>query len=374
MTLRNALATTLAGASLVACSLLASCSSEDTTPVPSDASTEPDAGESDTASPEDSSMGSEASTLPEASGDSDEVACVPASTTPGIGPSGYALDGWMWTRGGVLFQDDTAAELDGYLSPAAVVAGGRIHLWFARKKGVQHRIHHASSDGAGFDSVQETTGLQGEDIIAYPSVVHDGSRFLMWYGSGTIDLAESQDGVAWTMIASSVLKTGEQGAFDSMTVLYPSVFHDGTQYVMYYTGFDGAGFAIGRAVSPDGTAFTRTSTEPVLDVRKDAFDNHAVAQPCAVRNGAETLVWYGGYDTLVANPGPYRIGLASTQDGVGFKRVGLTLDLEPSGVEAYSTRDPAVVRWQGRWWMAYVGMGDDRRYRIMSATSETCAP
>ncbi|HQP35031.1 MAG TPA: hypothetical protein PLI95_07625, partial [Polyangiaceae bacterium] len=74
MTLRNALATTLAGASLVACSLLASCSSEDTTPVPSDASTEPDAGESDTASPEDSSMGSEASTLPEASGDSDEVA------------------------------------------------------------------------------------------------------------------------------------------------------------------------------------------------------------------------------------------------------------------------------------------------------------
>lgn len=320
----------------------------------------------------DATDATDALATPEAADSPDQVTCEPALSDAGAGPSGYALDGWHWVRHGVLFEEASAAETDGLLSPAALVVGDRLHLWVAKKTGVQHRLFHASNDGAGFGQLQATSGLQGEDIIAYPSVLHDGARFLMWYGSGSIDLAESQDGVSWAMVKQSVLSVGEAGAFDSMTLLYPSVIPDGAGYVMYYTGFDGQGFAIGRAVSSDGIAWTRSSTTPVMDVRAGEFDNHAVAQPCAVRAGQALLLWYGGYDTSMANPGPYRIGLATSKDGLAFDRTGLTLDLEPSGVEAYSTRDPAVARWKGEWWMAYVGMGDDRRYRLMTATSQTC--
>lgn len=354
---------------LLAAVLTAACSSEESGSQPTPPADGPDASDEAVALPDASDEA-----WPDAANDAEELFCEQPASQPAKGPSGYALDGWSWTRHGVLFEEASAAATDGLLSPAAVVVGNRLHLWAAKKTGTQHKIFHAINEGSGFGPLEATSGLAGEDIIAYPSVLHDGTRFLMWYGSGTIDLAESQDGVAWTMIKQTVLRIGDTGSFDSMTVLYPSVIHDGTQYVMYYTGFDGQGFAIGRAVSPDGIEWTKPSTEPVMDVREGEFDNHAVAQPCAVRSGQGTLLWYGGYDTSVANPGPYRIGLATTKDGSTFDRIGVTLDLEASGVEAYSTRDPAVVRWQGGWWMAYVGMGDDRRYRLMSASSTTCAP
>jgi len=204
-------------------------------------------------------------------------------------------------------------------------------------------------------------------------VVYDGSRFLMWYGSGSIDLAQSLDGVEWTMIASGVLKPGGDGAFDSLSVLYPNVVAVPTGFAMYYTGFDGQAFGVGRAESTDGTTWVRSPTEAVLTRGSSAdFDNHAVAQPDAVLLGSRTLLWYGGYDTSMANPGPYRIGLAESADGTLFERKGVTLDLTPSGVEAWSTRDPAVVRWRGQWTMAYSAMGDDSRYRIAVAVSDTC--
>ena len=50
----------------------------------------------------------------------------------------------------------------------------------------------------------------------------------------------------------------------------------------------------------------------------------------------------------------------------------ISLPLTDAGVEAYSTRDPAVVPWGDGWLMVYVGMGDDGRYWLVSATSDVC--
>jgi hypothetical protein len=303
-------------------------------------------------------------------------ACMPVVAPPPTGPSGYPMDGWTWVRHGVVLEDSTAGSQDGLIAPAAVIVADSIHLWVTRKKGTQHRIlHSVSTDGVSFSEPAETSGLAGQDIIAYPSVLHDGSRFLMWYGSGSIDHAWSSDGVAWNMIGTGVLRPGGTGAFDSLSVLYPSVVAVPDGYAMYYTGFDGQTFAIGRAESTDGATWSRSLPDPILTHGSaGAFDNHAVAQPFALRTSSSVLLWYGGYDTETTNPGPYRIGLAQSTDGAQFARSGLTIDLLPDGEEAWSTRDPAVVRWHDQWWMAYCVMGDDGRYRIAVATSETCAP
>lgn len=301
--------------------------------------------------------------------------CTPLNPAPGDGPGGYRLDGWSWTRHGVVLEDPSADAQSGYIAPAALVLGDTIHLWVTRKQGLVHRIlHTVSADGVTFSEPVPTNGIEGQDIIAYPSVLHDGSRFLMWYGSGSIDRAQSEDGVTWTMIATGVLKPGGAGAFDSLSLLYPNVVASSNGYVMYYTGYDGQAFGIGRAESADGTSWVRSPAGAVLaHGDASAFDNHAAAQPCAVTLGSRVLLWYGGYDTSVANPGPYRIGLAESADGLAFARKGVTLDLAAAGVEAWSTRDPAVVRWKGKWWMAYAAMGDDARYRIAVASSDTCA-
>jgi predicted GH43/DUF377 family glycosyl hydrolase len=328
-----------------------------------------------------SEAGTDSLTEPEGSVEQDAEAeaaapCAPAKAGPELGPGGYGLDGWQWTRKGVVLEDSTAPAQGGYIAPAAVVVGDTLHLWVTRKDGTQHRIHHSTStDGASFAPLVPTSGLAGENIIAYPSVLHDGAGYLMWYGSGTIDFAQSQDGVSWTMKAESVLKPGEAGQFDSISLLYPSVVRTSSGYVMYYTGYNGAAFGIGRAESSDGVSWTKSPQGAVVEKGTALeFDNHAAAQPCAVAAGQGVLLWYGGYDTSKANPGPYRVGLAQSQDGKTFDKRGVTLDLEASGDEAWSTRDPAAVRWQDRWWMAYVAMGTDARYRIAVATSETCAP
>lgn len=302
-------------------------------------------------------------------------ACTPVSPNPGKGVSGYGMDGWHWERQGVVLQDDGAAAQSGYLAPAAVVVGETIHLWLTRKQGTTHRIHHSTSlDGKLFTAPVEVTGLAGENTM-YPSVIHDEQGFSMWYGSGLIDRATSQDGASWTMVAEGVLKPGADGQFDSVSLLYPSVIRTPSGYVMYYTGWNGGPFGIGRAESSDGTTWTRNPQGAVLAVGAATdFDNHAVAQPCAVLAGEVVLLWYGGYDTSVANPGPYRVGLAQATDGIAVERRGVTLDLAPSGPEAWSTRDPAVVPWKGGFWMAYAVMGDDAVYRIAAASSQTCAP
>ena len=52
--------------------------------------------------------------------------------------------------------------------------------------------------------------------------------------------------------------------------------------------------------------------------------------------------------------------------------MGLTLDLPETGLDAWSTRDPAVIHHDGAWRMLYTGMAPDSRYRLMSATSTVC--
>ncbi len=326
---------------------------------PEDAGVLPDAAQ---AGPDAAAPGADAST------------CLAASDA-GAGSSGHAYDGWHWKKTGrVAGLPEPAKALDGNLGPALVVAGDTLHLYFTKKEGLQHRIHHATStDGASWTAPVLVEGLGNGSVVGLPSVHWTGERFRMWYGSGSIDLAESVDGATWTVVKTGTLMRGASGDFDSYSVLYPSAAVEASGVTLFFTGYDGADYAIGRAVSNDGLAFTRSPKAAVL-VRgpAGALDNRAVAQPCVVRTGGRYRMWYGAYDTSKTNPGPYRVALAESDDGVAFEKRGLTLELAATGDDAYSTRDPAVVRWRGQWLMVYSGMGDDSRYRLLTATSDAC--
>lgn len=340
------------------------------------------AGTSDAAGPEDAGSPPDAGVDPDATQagpdasapGADAGSCSPPSDA-GEGSSGHFYDGWHWTKTGrVPGLAEPTKALDGNLGPALVVAGDTLHLYFTKKEGLEHRIHHATStDGATWTAPVLVEGLGTGSVVGLPSVHWTGERFRMWYGSGSIDLAESVEGTTWTVVKTGTLTRGGPGDFDSYSVLYPSALVDASGVTLWFTGFNGADYAIGRAVSADGQSFTRNPATPVL-VRgiAGALDNRAVAQPCVVRAGGRYLMWYGAYDTSKTNPGPYRVALAGSPDGVVWQKLGLTLELAASGDDAYSTRDPAVVRWKGRWFMVYAGMGADSRYRLLTAVSDAC--
>ncbi|MBI5543679.1 MAG: hypothetical protein HY901_07330 [Deltaproteobacteria bacterium] len=302
------------------------------------------------------------------------AACVAAEQWTRDG--GYLQDGWNWQKRGLVWPaQPTPDSYDGDLAPALVEAEGALHLLFTRKTGLVHRIWHATSiDGEVWTAPAQVSGLAGDTMIAYPSVIHEPGRFMLWFDNGRIDFAQSVDGLLWTMAASGALDRGAEGTFDSLGVLYPCVVSNGAAgYTLWYSGLDGVTGAVGRATSGDGKSFTRDPTTAVLEHGPaGSWDNRAVTQPCVVRSAGRYLLWYGAYDTSKTDPGPYRVASAESADGVAWTRRGVALELAPSGPDAYSTRDPAVIRWRGGWLMVYAGLGDDLRYRLLRATSQAC--
>ena len=113
----------------------------------------------------------------------------------------------------------------------------------------------------------------------------------------------------------------------------------------------------------------------VMERDGEGFDSTSVGQPELHRINDIDHLWYGGYDTTNTNPGPWRIGLAtSTDGGLTFERKGVSIALAGDGDDAWSTRDPALLRTAEGWLMVYVGLAPDMRYRLLVATSTTCAP
>lgn len=293
--------------------------------------------------------------------------CAPPDENPSPTREGHPGDGWRWTSQGDLWPDsDTLDYGDGDLAPAIVAWGDGYRLVFTRKRGAERGLWTSeSADGQLWSTPEPLQGLTAVST-EYPSLVSDGGVLRMWYGSGSVSYATSTDGVHFDE-GDTAIRAGAEGSFDTLSLLYPHVVEISDDNLhLYYTGFDGASYAVGRVESTDN-GVSWTSAELVLSLDSSSWDNTAVAMPMVRIAGTETLFWYGGYDTSVVNPGPWRIGFL--RDGVRT----VALPLSESGHDAYSTRDPAVLPWGDGYLMVYVGMGDDGVYRLRWATSDVCS-
>lgn len=305
----------------------------------------------------------------------DVVECLAVDPDPGVSElSGYLMDGWGWGARSVVLEPPvgTATGL-GYRAPALVVVEGKLHLYYAHYLSPTEWVarHATSLDGVVWTDAGPVQGV-GSDAGTL-AVVYDQGLFRLWHGAGSIEQSTSVDGHKFELVPQSSFGPSAQATFDTYSVLHPAVVWSPPLHTMYYTGFDGQGFAIGSATSADGVVWQRQQSEPVLTKgAAGEFDNAAVAQSAVVQVASGFLMWYGGYDTSKTNPGPYRIGLAQSADGLVWQKKGVSLELSAQGTDAYSTRDPAVVRHGSGWLMVYVGMGEDMVYRLKSATSAVC--
>ena len=89
----------------------------------------------------------------------------------------------------------------------------------------------------------------------------EGSPFGTLYDIGH---ATSSDGSSWTLDpANPVVVRGAAEEWDSDSVAFPAVLHDGTEFRMWYIGHDGEVDAVGYATSPDGTTWTKHADKHV---------------------------------------------------------------------------------------------------------------
>jgi predicted GH43/DUF377 family glycosyl hydrolase len=170
----------------------------------------------------------------------------------------------------------------------------------------------------------------------------------------------------WTaprLSAAPVLPYGAAGEWDSIDTLNPSVaVHDGV-YFNFYSGFDGRSWHTGLATSKDGLAWKRVGK--ILSPAGSGWEGgYIAANGHALIRGGDFYYWYQAGD-------PPRIGLARSADGRRWRKHGApVLAGGPRGSwDERAAGDPHVIE-GGEWlYMFYLGEDRARRQRLGMARS-----
>ena len=158
--------------------------------------------------------------------------------------------------------------------------------------------------------------------VRYPTVIQDGGAYKMWYvgvdiyDTGRVGYATSPDGIAWTRHSSNpVLDVGAPGAWDAMQLEGPFVIKESSSsYKMWYSGSDANGvWRIGYATSSDGVNWTKHVSNPVLDVGSQTWNNFGVLHPNVVKEGSTYKMWL----LTIGDDGPH-VSYATSSNGVDW--------------------------------------------------------
>jgi predicted GH43/DUF377 family glycosyl hydrolase/DNA-binding transcriptional ArsR family regulator len=160
--------------------------------------------------------------------------------------------------------------------------------------------------------------------VAYPSVILNGSDFVMFYSAihnnvtEAIGLATSTDGVNWTKYPSPILQPGVKGTWDSSWVDYPSVIWNGTEYLMYYSGFNSTSTeSVGVAFSKDMIHWQKYVGNPILRPGPGLYDNYSISSHAVMYDPPLYKMWYAG---RYSGNYTHSIGYATSPDGVHWTK------------------------------------------------------
>lgn len=212
-------------------------------------------------------------------------------------------------------------------------------------------------------------------------VVHSAGGYRMWYTGDNrstekaqIGLANSSDGVTWRKYSGNpVVKVGASRRWDDDALRSPCVLYMGGQWKMWYTGSAVAGpWRFGYATSPDGTAWTKHASNPVLSPGSaGSWDYAIIYAPDVIYSAGLYHMWYTGGGSGNARS----IGYATSPDGVAWRKHpnNPVLTVGPTGAwDSLQVVSPSVVVIDGVYHMWYQGgktVGDSTRTAFGHATS-----
>jgi predicted GH43/DUF377 family glycosyl hydrolase len=243
-------------------------------------------------------------------------------------------------------------------------------MWYSGHDGSVARILHAvQRPGRSWERLGTAVdlGLAGRSdsyAVESPSVVATASGYLMAYaGSDGTDtrlhLAASADGTAWKPLGT-ILPADEH---DAVAATDPWLLKRGTDWWLFYSGYDGPGRAsILAAVSGSGTAWERVGS-----VLEPAAGELGVSEPSVLAIRRRFVMFF------VSNAGlRSTIQMATSADGLTWHRQGNVLPGSGDEADLLSERSPCALRLQDHtlqlWFAGRRTTDTDGGDRIWAAT------
>jgi predicted GH43/DUF377 family glycosyl hydrolase len=234
--------------------------------------------------------------------------------------------------------------------------------------------------------------IPGDNQINHPTIVFNENTNLwwmfttaQWWNPSTANwmkafiAATSPDLINWTRVNNGSYVTTvayRDDPYIGIGQFAPSVIRDGGYFKMWCrgTGNNGSEVSIVYFYSSNGTSWTRGSTFSILNGYQNAnnFDYSEISSASVVKYNGTYYMFYGGYN------GNWRIGLATSSDGVSFGKYTVggynaaVLNLGAGGsFDDAGVYNPAVWFASGYFHMLYIGW-DSEKARIGYATSTNC--
>ncbi|MBY0358796.1 MAG: hypothetical protein K2W82_12400 [Candidatus Obscuribacterales bacterium] len=170
-----------------------------------------------------------------------------------------------------------------------------------------------------------------------------------------------------------VLGLGEKGTFDENGTGYPWLVQDNDKLFMYYVGWIPAVMVpfhndIGLAASADGVNFKRVSRAPLLPATDQ--EPLGTGSMCVIKEDDKWRMWYTSFHRWGEDGEHkhyYDIQYAESSDGINWQRNG-DVAITFKDESEYAIGKPSVIKHQGRYHMWFVHRGS--MYKIGYASSE----
>jgi len=185
--------------------------------------------------------------------------------------------------------------------------------------------------------------------VSFPWVIKDASLYRMWFtatntlGEDRIGYASSANGEDWTVYDNPVLDVASPASWDSGGVWNQCVIEDGSDYKMFYTGYNDSTPVldrIGLAYSSDGLVWTREALNPVIGAGPSgSWYEIAVHSGTVLTSGTTYRMWLSGE----AADGVVRTGYTTSTDCINWNTPQLVLDAGPESYDIYGAFFPCVV-------------------------------
>jgi hypothetical protein len=192
---------------------------------------------------------------------------------------------------------------------------------------------------------------------------------------GTVDIDLRDMKTIVGVSAQPVFDVGEPGCFDERGVAYPWLVEDGARTLMYYVGWIAGG--LGGFINTTGVAETSGSADRFVRVTRAPMLDRTDAEPigsgsvCALREADGWRMWYTSFDPWKRVATGFRhfycIKYATSADGVNWQRPGQRCISYRDETE-HAIGKPCVLQRAGRYEMWYSYRGPV--YRIGCAVSE----
>lgn len=177
-----------------------------------------------------------------------------------------------------------------------------------------------------------------------------------------IGLAFSNDSATWQTLSGAQIGPGS--GWEATWVAQPWLMWDGTQFVIYYTGYNGTNLAIGRATASNfyGGSWTKYGSNPVIP-------HGSLGDPDEVGSGMPVIyydpndtpkwrMWYHAFPagSSPTNPAGLTVCYADSSDGLTWTKHGSVIPVGAGGsFNDVGTDNGPVLKVGSTWYVFMAG-------------------